>query len=248
MGEHKDVSLGVFILVALFGMSSWLGVNSIWMELPLTVVRLPELWALPSYLAVILQVANIGAVILTVVNTVKPGSLKAQPIIYGILIIQIVATFCVALFWQRTTVIGGEDHSTALFILMFFIAICNTTSNIVFLPFMARYRHEYITALFVGMGLSALLPSVVALVQGGGTSSNCVNVSSPLANNGSEWSLQTPMASTRFGVDMFYTIITGLLCVSFLSFVLLTCLPRLRRHQLPRGGPPRCVAILTYLV
>lgn len=56
----KQMSTLLFILVALFGMGSWIGVNSLWMELPLTISSLPEAWSLPSYLAVILQLANIG--------------------------------------------------------------------------------------------------------------------------------------------------------------------------------------------
>uniref|UniRef100_A0A0M3IP38 Riboflavin transporter n=1 Tax=Ascaris lumbricoides TaxID=6252 RepID=A0A0M3IP38_ASCLU len=46
----------VYAFVALFGSSSWLSTNSIWMELPLLTDRLPEGWSLPSYLAAVVQV------------------------------------------------------------------------------------------------------------------------------------------------------------------------------------------------
>lgn len=44
------------MLVVLFGSSSWLSTNSVWMQLPLLTEQLPEHWNLPSYLVVIVQV------------------------------------------------------------------------------------------------------------------------------------------------------------------------------------------------
>jgi len=47
------------LLAVLFGISSWISINGLWVELPLLVQELPEGWALPSYLSIIVQVANI---------------------------------------------------------------------------------------------------------------------------------------------------------------------------------------------
>ena len=50
------ISIWTFILVVVFGSCSWLGTNSVWMELPLLTTHLPEGWNLPSYLAADVQV------------------------------------------------------------------------------------------------------------------------------------------------------------------------------------------------
>ena len=47
----------VAVLSILFGIGAWLAINGIWVELPL-LIALPEHWALPSYISVIVQVSS----------------------------------------------------------------------------------------------------------------------------------------------------------------------------------------------
>lgn len=63
MAPSSRPPLAEYVLVALFGSSAWLGVNAVWMSMPLLVVRLPEQWTLPSYLALIVQLACIAPII-----------------------------------------------------------------------------------------------------------------------------------------------------------------------------------------
>ena len=48
----------VDLLAVLFGISSWISINGLWVELPMLVNELPEGWALPSYLSIIVQVRD----------------------------------------------------------------------------------------------------------------------------------------------------------------------------------------------
>ncbi len=50
------------VLAALFGISSWVEINGLWVETPILVERLPEKWNLSSYIVVIIQLANIGPI------------------------------------------------------------------------------------------------------------------------------------------------------------------------------------------
>ena len=52
----------VDLLAVLFGISSWISINGLWVELPLLVQNLPEGWALPSYLSIIVQVSILSRV------------------------------------------------------------------------------------------------------------------------------------------------------------------------------------------
>lgn len=57
---RADVTMAflIHLLVCTFGMGSWVAINGLWVELPLLVAELPEGWYLPSYLTVIIQLAN----------------------------------------------------------------------------------------------------------------------------------------------------------------------------------------------
>ena len=58
----------VHFLVLMFGAGAWIAVNGVWVELPLIVSSAPEGWQLPSYLTVIAQVANVGPVLVTLMQ------------------------------------------------------------------------------------------------------------------------------------------------------------------------------------
>jgi hypothetical protein len=53
-GARRKISLDV--LAVFFGISAWIAINGVFVELPLLVQALPEQWALASYLSVIVQV------------------------------------------------------------------------------------------------------------------------------------------------------------------------------------------------
>ena len=54
----RQLSLPVYVTVMLFGMSAWIDITGIFVELPLMVNQLPEGWNLPSYLGLIIQVRH----------------------------------------------------------------------------------------------------------------------------------------------------------------------------------------------
>uniref|UniRef100_A0A3B4AVW9 Riboflavin transporter n=1 Tax=Periophthalmus magnuspinnatus TaxID=409849 RepID=A0A3B4AVW9_9GOBI len=119
----------VHLLACAFGLGSWVAVNGLWVELPLIVNALPEGWDLPSYLTVIIQLANLGPLLVTLMHRLCPGRLKEHLVIYVILSIGIVSCLLLALFWDRTTLIGGAPHSTAFFIITFFLALVDCTTE-----------------------------------------------------------------------------------------------------------------------
>ncbi|XP_070337990.1 solute carrier family 52, riboflavin transporter, member 2 isoform X2 [Equus asinus] len=68
------------LLVALFGMGSWAAINGIWVELPVVVKDLPEGWSLPSYLAVLVALGNLGLLVVTLWRRLAPGKGERGPI------------------------------------------------------------------------------------------------------------------------------------------------------------------------
>lgn len=84
------------------------------MELPLLVQRLPEGWNLPSYLSVVIQLANIGPFSYTLLNNYFPRHVTEKRAIYFVMGIGLASTLLLGLFWQETSFVAGANHSTAL--------------------------------------------------------------------------------------------------------------------------------------
>ncbi|XP_037068152.1 solute carrier family 52, riboflavin transporter, member 3-A-like isoform X3 [Pollicipes pollicipes] len=223
------------LLLVLFGISSWLAVNGIWVELPLLVAALPEGWTLPSYLSVIVQLANVGPLLYTLLRyrLLRRSTRLDSLVVYGMLVTGAAACFLSALFWQRTSTVAGVEHSTALFVLLFFIALVDCTSSVVYVPFTARFGSRYLVSYMVGEGLSGLLPSLVALAQGVGGNAECVNSSAGI--NGT---FLTPAPlKPRFPVAGFFYFLFAMMALSCVAFALLLHLPRLEASR-ERGSPP----------
>ncbi|XP_036999052.2 solute carrier family 52, riboflavin transporter, member 3 [Artibeus jamaicensis] len=169
------MALLTHLLVCTFGMGSWVAINGLWVELPLLVKELPESWYLPSYLTVIIQLANVSPLLITLLHHCQPGCVPEVPIIFTVLSVGTITCTLFAFLWNVTSWVQGSYHSIAFMVLTFFLALVDCTSSVTFLPFMSRLSTRYLTTFFVGEGLSGLLPALVALAQGSGLTT-CINV------------------------------------------------------------------------
>lgn len=220
------MALLVHVLACAFGLGSWVAVNGLWVELPLIVNALPEGWELPSFLTVIIQLANLGPLLVTLMHKLCPGRLNMRAVVYFILSIGIVSCILLVFFWDRTTIVGGAPHSTAFFTLTFFLALVDCTSSVTFLPFMMQLPPKYITTYFIGEGLSGFIPGVVALAQGVGIA-KCVNVSQDVGNHtGGDTLLQTEYLPPNFSSEVFFCFLAAMMGISLAAFVGLNRLPR----------------------
>lgn len=203
-------------LVALFAITSWVGMNSIWVQLPLIVPELPEQWVLASYLTVIVQLANVAPLTYGIIRMVKPNIIRQDLAIYVILVIGCASMLLVGLFWDRVTVVAGTSHSLSLMLLAFFLSFADCSSSVVSLPYMSKFKPNFTTAYFVGLGLSSLAPSMVALVQGAGMTS-CV-----WSNDSNGTSAVTPVnIPPLFSASTFFYIMFGFMIFCSFAFVLL---------------------------
>ena len=239
-GEPRNISNAVYFLIVLFGLGSWIAVNGLWVELPLLVQVLPEGWSLPSYLAIIVQLANIGPILFTLGNKFLPRRIREVPAIFVLVIIGAIACLLLTYFWKYTAWVAGAERSVPLLFFTFLIAIVDCTSSVTFLPFMSMFKPEYMTALFIGEGLSGFLPSIVALVQGTGGATQCVNVTIyNRTTNTTSHKLLPHQSPPLFGVEVFFYVLFGIMLICGFSFTLLNYLPRCRQEQIhPRELVP----------
>ncbi|XP_040837088.1 solute carrier family 52, riboflavin transporter, member 3 isoform X2 [Ochotona curzoniae] len=233
------------LLVCIFGMGSWVAINGLWVELPLLVTELPEGWNLPSYLTVVIQLANIGPLLVSLLHRFRPGCLSEVPVIFTVLGVGTLACLLIAFLWNMTSWLQGGQHSVAFVVLTFFLALVDCTSSVTFLPFMSRLPSYYLTTFFVGEGLSGLLPALVALAQGSGLTV-CVNVTdkpgtaedgsitqvpsganstfAPPGDSGSH--LQSRYLAARFPPLVFFLLLSFMMLCCLVAFFLLQRWPR----------------------
>lgn len=155
----------VHLLVILFGMSSWIAINGLWVQTPLLVDRLPESWDLPFYIVVITQLANIGPITYSFLKRYPIRYLEIRSI-HCIMASGTMACLLLAMFWHVTAPIGHSEKSIVFLIMTGILSIVDCTSSVLFLPFIANYRRQYLSSLLIGEGLSGVVPSFAALVQG----------------------------------------------------------------------------------
>ncbi|XP_032375081.1 riboflavin transporter 2 [Etheostoma spectabile] len=232
------MSLLTHTLACLFGMGSWVAINGMWVELPLIVPQIPEQWYLPSYLTVIIQMANIGPLFITLMHRFRPGVLDERPVIYCIVGLGIVATFLLAFFWKHTVTIGDSLHSVPLLVLSFLLSVVDCTSSVTFLPFMMRLCPQYLTTYFAGEGLSGLVPALVALIQGVGVA-HCQNATltgaaNTPANNATivgSGELQAIYQPAKFSAQVFFVFLSAMMVVCLVAFILLNHHPSVARER-----------------
>lgn len=209
----------VDVLAIFFGIGTWIGINSTYVQLPLMVNVTPEGWNLASYIVIVIQVGNTGPILYTLIQKLQP--IKDSFFIYTLLATGVAAGFCMAFLHTVTAEIFGAERSIAIFINVFFFALVGCTSSVLFMPYFGRFRDIYLITYLIGEGLSGFLPAGLALVQGVGGNDQCIKT-----ENGTVRFQPPP----RFGTQTFFLIISSVFIASFIAFMLLDQLKSVRKE------------------
>lgn len=178
-----------------------------------------------------LQVANVGPIAYSILRSLRPG-LRPASVVYGVLALGCVASLLLALLWQKTSWVGGTEHSTALLTLVFLLALVDCTSSVLFLPYMAVWREIYLSSYLVGEGLSGLLPALMALAQGVGGNTKCENVTKFNETFNFNYTAIEPVPlNPRFSVTAFFFFLMAMMVASGLAFTLMEHLPTIRSER-----------------
>ena len=225
--QITPASILTYLLFCVFGVGSWVAVNGVFGELSVLVVSLPECYHLPAILTVVVQIANIGPVTYIVLKLLlQHFSVRAISIetvaVYALVIIGLASCILLSFFWERTAVVGDE-HSVALIVLVFFLALVDCTSTLVFIPFMKHFPAKYISALYIGEGMSGVLPSVAALSQGFVNDDvECVGSYAGIRDLG-----------IHFSPNAYFAFLASLTVACGLAFTAIVALPFVRKQKIP---------------
>jgi len=219
--ENRRLSLKIWILSCLFGIGSWVAMNGLWVELPNLIYHLPEEWKLPSYMTIIVQLANVGPITYALLKNYCFNNQKERlehVTILFVLIGGIIGCVLLACFWQRTTYVFGDERSTAFLALTFMIALVDCTSSVTFLPFMSILPAVYMSPFYVGESMSGLVPALFGLGQG-------VEIYNSTAKDAGTRLLK----SARFSQNAFFAILGVLMFLCLLSYLYLSISPSMKK-------------------
>uniref|UniRef100_A0A4W3H583 Riboflavin transporter n=1 Tax=Callorhinchus milii TaxID=7868 RepID=A0A4W3H583_CALMI len=104
------MALLLHVLSALFGLGSWVAINGLWVELPLLVPETPEGWYLPSYLTILIQLANVGPLLVTLLHRFRPGWLPETRVVYAIVCLGVVSCLLHGAAGARLLPVAGGLH------------------------------------------------------------------------------------------------------------------------------------------
>ena len=214
--RFRNVSIITYVLFVLLGVGTWSAINGVFFETPVLSAILPECHRLTTYIVIIVQVANIGPVIyLAIKGCMNMAGRNTEFLdtvaIYCVLSLVLISCVLLSIFWQKQVRFNESNVSISFFLLAACIALSSNASAILFIPFLAAYPGIYLSALFVGEGLSGLVPSLWGLVQGSPTAVNC------------SYAVYPP--EVRFGPSFYFVVLVILAILSITGFSLLHILP-----------------------
>lgn len=209
-------NLLVDALAILFGISSWIGVNSSYLQVPLLVSTLPEGLSLASHMTVAVQSSNIVSFAYIAYQKFSPVKMKDGHLIVITMMIGCATAIGMAFFYGNTVKINGTDHSVAYLICVFLFAIVGTVSSVLFLPFMGRFRECYLVSYMCGQGMNGIFSTFLALCQGIGDADECVPNNS---TTGPSFIKKIP--TPNFGPQTFFLLVFAMLVICTIAFIML---------------------------
>ncbi|XP_022130004.2 solute carrier family 52, riboflavin transporter, member 3-A isoform X1 [Pieris rapae] len=215
------------VLLVCWGLGTWLGVNGLFVELPVLIAVLPEGWTLPSAMVLAVQSANIGLLIYASLRNFS--RISDTHCIYGLLTIGTIALFLNSFLYSKTVYLGGTERSVAFLALTFFVALVGCTSSVLFYPYLRHYRDMYLATYLIGEGLGGFTPSVLALIQGVGGEVECVLK----PDNSSYIAVRPP---PLFDSTVYITLLGLLSTISLISFCILHNYPGFASERVKEGA------------
>lgn len=213
----------VDLLAILFGISAWIGITGAYLQLPIFVETAPEGWTLPSVIVILVQGGNIATLIYVLYEKYSCVRFNDENLIYITLGFGCVAAILMAFFYQTTVEINGESKSVPLYVFTGMFAIVGCLSSVLFMPYMGRFREEYLVTFMFGQALNGFISSVVSLLQGVGTQ-ECLN------NNSTNTTAAMEASTPLFGPKIYFIFVFCMLLLSSIAFLLLNKL-RVCRKQ-----------------
>ncbi|CAF4077743.1 unnamed protein product [Adineta steineri] len=214
--EGDNSTTIVFILITIFALCQTIYFCGIDIELPVIVHELPEGWSLPAIFKIVRTTAIISMIILLLLRHIINMHLYETISIIIILSISVVGFICLALTWNRTTLIDNKYHSIYFLFFTFVIYSCQYTGVLLFLPYIDRYKLVMIRAFFLGDAISSGSLAGLAYFQDS-PKSECI----PIVQ-GNQTILIEKKSSLTFSIGTYFFILSSMMLSSLICFLILS--------------------------
>ena len=115
---NPRATCGVYFLLCMVGMSANLASNTLWVQLPILIAKLPEGHDLPLYLLVLWELGNLSALVYLLARKCsRTGTSDAAPI-YTCIFLNIATVALLGFFWDRQVYLFEESHSLTVILCM----------------------------------------------------------------------------------------------------------------------------------
>ncbi|XP_017790807.1 PREDICTED: riboflavin transporter 2-like [Habropoda laboriosa] len=215
----------VHLLIILFGISAWIGINGIFIQIPVLINTSPEGWALPTYLVLVIQTANFGPLLYTILQYFQ-CKINEPWWIVCLLASGSSAMGLLSFFYSEITIINGVQYSLVLFVLTFFNALVGCFSSVLFMPYLRNFNERFLISYFIGEGLSGVLPSVIALIQGVEDNTECATF-----KNNTHVESPSDSFSLNFSPSEYFLFIFIILFLSLTAFAIVEYSPFLQNSK-----------------
>ncbi|KAI6197766.1 hypothetical protein M3Y94_01263700 [Aphelenchoides besseyi] len=187
------------------------------------------------------KISSIGPLIFMILDRYFKIPIRHGLVIQVALIVSALMYIPLIFAWNSTIFLFGTQHSIVLISSIFVMGMIAIGSDIIFMPFMMSFDSVYLSAYFIGIGVSSLLPSLLSIAQGtvlrSAFESLCLGTSSYRCHlNVTTGVMEPQFASPRFSVNVFYTIIFVWVCGAGLSFYLINNHMDMLKHLSFRGS------------
>lgn len=225
--KNRKTDVLLYVLVIFFSMGSWIDINAIFSQINFISQIAPESSELISFIALLIQVANIFPLLYIIGRNKMPTTFQEKPMIIIILLTGTICLFVTSFIFDKVVMINNKPTSLPLLITSFIISIADTTSSVTFLPFMSLFPQIYFSAYFIGQSLSGLIPSILTFIQGIETYKMDTK---DLYQNNNLFCPKKPITDLqiirqkgkRFTTLVFFLIITFIMLLSLFSFIILS--------------------------
>jgi riboflavin transporter 2 len=147
-----------------FGVSSWLGIFSTFLQMPIIVQNAPEGWSLPSFVVIAIQSGNLGPLLYSLLQKYKP--VKDSYLIYVMMSLGTLGALLFSTFYDVHVSIWNQERSLPMLGTVFIFALTACTSSVLFMPYMGRFPEKYIVSYMTGVSCGGLVSSTLTLIQG----------------------------------------------------------------------------------
>ena len=154
----QSFHFGLFLTT---GISSWLLVNSLFVEMGYFISVLPEEAAIATQISLLIQISNFVPLFYVIFVNYVPNNY----IISLLLIFAIFVSMLIAGFWEQTITFFNTSTSLPLLALAFCSGLVGTTSVVLYYPFASRFSPVFTSAISLGMGLTGAVSSILASIQ-----------------------------------------------------------------------------------